>query len=256
MNLAVVNQNNSASVVLPPAMDDMFVWYDTSESLTSSKNITTMYDKTDGGVTLENDAGVVDPDFAAMSGAFNGHRVMHFDQAGSAEKFFDSVVDWSPVTGGTGSLVTNPEYSIALVVSEDSAASGSEVLFKAEGNDGATFVIKRFNPNVVAQIDNFDDPRRNTANDDMVETFTEGDTDTVITTVQDMTITQDVRMFYNGAIGVTFSVPYGVQDLDGITLGKNWHGGIGEVIIWKKQLTTAEVTEAHNYLSDKWGGGS
>ena len=260
MNLAVVNQNNSESVVLPPRMKDLFAWYDVRDSQIVGGDVEKLYDMSGRGVTLENDAGGAEPSYAVQSGTFNGYRVMNFDQASEAEEYEDSTVDWDYITKFGFTLNTNPEYTVAMVLSEDAAAAGQEFMFRAEGNN-AICVLKRFNTSVTVYMQNYDAPTVTTAYDYADVTMTEGDTETFILTVKDITLYQKMSLWFNGSKQTFsgsgreyFTITAGSQDLDGITLGKSWHGSIAEVLIWKGDFSDAEAVEAHNYLSDKWGG--
>jgi len=277
LNVATLNQNNSASVVLPPLMDKVVAWYDASSIvMEDADTFDAWHDK--ARVTPAKTMNLVnsdednDPDYAVQpssvsTNAFYGHRVMSFDQSAGTEKFFDSAVDFSTITKPLDgvTLIENPEYTVALCLCEHSGlAAGQEQFFLMEGADSVQLVIKRFNTSCTWVLANYTGSATNTGNDSGGSTsafnyHTIG-TETLITSVRDTGSAHGVEAWKNGTqlsftgSGTTmFTVASGKQDLDDLSLGKNWHGGMSEVIIWKGRFSNANAVEAHKYLADKWG---
>ena len=135
MNVATLNCNNNVteSVVTPPQMKNILLWYDASQHKDiSSGNIAELYDRSGNGHGVKQTTTASQPANAVLSGKFAGRRVAYFDsfedRFGSGDdSFVDGTVDLEDCFGEISSLNDDPPWTIAYVDSITHASTTSSI---------------------------------------------------------------------------------------------------------------------------------
>ena len=149
MNVATLNQNNNAteSVVTPPKMDKILLWYDSSQHKeVSSGNITKLYDRSGHGFTMAQATAANQPANTALSGKLGGRRVTYFDsyedRFGSGDNsFLTGTVSLLECFGEVYALNDDPSYTIAWVNSSGDAINSDTTVFKIESAGNAQIEV-------------------------------------------------------------------------------------------------------------------
>ena len=150
MNVATLNCNNNVteSVVTPPQMKNILLWYDTSQHKDiSSGNIAELYDRSGNGHELKQTTTANQPANAVLSGKFAGRRVAYFDsfedRFGSGDdSFVDGTVDLEDCFGEIGSLNDDPPWTIAYVDSITHAVTTSSIFLRESTGGSSEIRVK------------------------------------------------------------------------------------------------------------------
>lgn len=274
MNVATLNCNNNVteSVVTPPQMKNILLWYDASQHKTiSSGNITFLYDRSGNGGTLKHTTTANQPANAALSGKFAGRRVAYFDsfedRFGSGDdSYVDGTVDLLDCFGEVSSLNDDPPWTIAYVdaithagnVSSifllEATAGTPEIRVKEDGsgvNDGIALTV------ISGTVSDLDEcggdfiaaniPRINVIS----SVHSSGST---VLSVR----SNGSALTWDGG-GTTSTVNFATfASVNKLTLGvkdgstDEGLSYLAEFIFFNATLTAAELTQVESYLNDKW----
>ena len=279
MNVATLNQNNNAteSVVTPPKMDKILLWYDSSQyKEVSSGNITKLYDRSGHGFTMAQTTTANQPANTALSGKLGGRRVTYFDsfedRFGSGDNsYLTGTVSLLECFGALLSLNDDPSYTIAWVNSSVSASADTNV-FLIEAT-GATAEIE-LNEDGAGVKDGVSlwvtSDSAAAIKDECGGNFIEAGVPRVnVLTCEHSSGSSIHEIRSNGVARVwddlggsdtTAVTNLGTfSDLNVLTLGVNDDGGgyegfsyLAEWIFFNAKLTAAETTQLESYLNDKW----
>lgn len=276
MNVNTLNCNNNVadSVVLPPQMNNILLWYDSSQHKeVTSGNITKLYDRSGNGHTMAQTTVAQQPANTALSGKFGGRRVTYFD---SLEDRFGSgddsqlagTVDLTDCFGEASSLNDDPSWTIAYV---DALASDTQKgsILKFEATAGSAIIgVNEDGAGVGDGISLQVVSDSVTDVDECGGNFIAADTPRVNIVSSNHTgaETSSLQVMSNGSAltwddsgTTTNTLEFGVfTNINKLTLGVNDGSSypclfyLAEFILFKAAMTTSLRTEINNYLNDKW----
>ena len=278
MNVATLNQNNNAteSVVTPPKMDKILLWYDSSQHKeVSSGNITKLYDRSGHGFTMAQATAANQPANTALSGKLGGRRVTYFDsyedRFGSGDNsFLTGTVSLLECFGEVYALNDDPSYTIAYVNACAHANADTNV-FIIESDGTAQIEVNEDGAGVKDGISLWVVSDSSVSlKDECGGDFIEADVPRVnVVTCENSSWWSIHEIRSNGVARVwddlggsdtTAVTNLGTfSDLNVLTLGVNDDGGsyegfsyLAEWIFFNAKLTAAETTQLESYLNDKW----
>jgi hypothetical protein len=282
LNVNTLNNNNNVgvSVVTPPRMNDLAMWYtaDHIEHATDNSNLTVshMYDRSGRGNHLTQTTGINQP-FRGLSDTpanFGGKQVVKFTHAGGPAGrddtyIFNADVDVVNIFGQFSAEQSDPEWSIAMVlcmrnlsvnsnICELDETGGIDYLTMRSTNNGAGFAIRGSGD---TDTDTGDQVYSATTCCTMITTCIKSGTGT-------MFVYQWIAGVANDWDDTGIGTPYPVDpqyifvdstNNNSFTMGADTGAAskpafveVAEFMMWDSVLTGNELTETLNYLRDKW----
>ena len=277
MNVNTLNCNNNVadSVVLPPQMNNILLWYDSAQYKEPGlgSNITKLYDRSGNGHTMAQTTVANQPANAVLAGEFGGRRVTYFDsfedRFGSGDdSLLTGTVDLEDCFGESGSLNDDPSWSIAYVnavvsgthkttILKLEATAGSAEIEVMEDGSGVTDGISlQVISDTVSDIDECGGDFI-AANTPRVNIVSSNRTGAGTSTLQVMSNGSSLTWDDGGTTSNTLE--FGVfTNINKLTLGLNDGGSypnlsyLAEFILFNTSMTASLRTEINNYLNDKW----
>ena len=219
--------NNAPPQTPVDGIDDVFAWFDASDTTTISDSggtVTEWRDKTGYGRNLDDAQGTPTTNATTL----NGNNVIDFN--GTTDQLRGQL----PALSRTHTI-----FVVAKLTTDD-------VVISEYGSGSKRFGLPAFNdPNWVA--DGYGVGGTRGLNVDHVPWLLMGraDGDTLSNEFQVNRIQVGTSSAINRFKGLTVgNNPSGANDLDGY---------VAEIIMYNRALTDSEVTQVYDYLSDKWG---
>jgi hypothetical protein len=277
LNINTLNNNNNVydSVVTPPRMADLSLWISAEHSATSGgTDVTDAFDRSPVGNHLTQATTVNCPQLtvATDSTLFGGKKVLGLDQEGGPSNRDETFIqnddaDFENIFGTSASPITDPEFTVALVVNKTDTDVGTRYFFTIDEDTSGAFDYFRVSTNSNgAGFLLFGDADTADTGD---QVYAEGTPVTVITVVSDVGSSMEVHQWVGGVVNIWDSAGSATIAADpnqmfisgndtNVTLGGDKLGNTGdkcdiaEVLVWKGAHTVAERTETLNYLRDRW----
>lgn len=274
MNVNTLNNNNNVydSVVLPPRMADIALWVSSDYTSFDATHCDAMYDRSGRGNHLVQSTAINKPKIGVTANQFAGRRVIKFTHDGGGAGRDDTYMldvdtDMENVFGTAVEAITDPEFTIAMVINESSGSTGTQNIFSIEDNaspNNKVFVLRHTQGGGFRV--NGDDATWDTSQID----YTQGTTVTNVSTLTDLGSSMEYHQWIAGVacdwddaeIGVNYpcdpntlfvSVTNYTTSIGATRTGSSeWLGEMGECLVWKGAHSAAERTETLNYLRDKW----
>ena len=276
MNNNVLNNNNNVvdSVVLPPRMNDLQLWCTTHNDFFEDSAIQKkLYDRSGKGNHLVMSTADKMPSFGVTAGQFAGKKVMKLTHDGgrfSNQPTYvnNTDIDLVDVFGNASSTVTDPEWTIAMVLNETSDSADTEYYLSLEGSGGQNdrILLMRHNQGAAFRING----NANYFDTSQID-FTQGTAVTSFNVCTDAGSDMTFEQWIGGVacdwddtgVGTQYTVdPNTMFDAlsETVTLtigtdtaeGSLWYGEVAEILMWKGAHSAAERTQTLNYLQDKW----
>jgi len=277
LNINTLNNNNNVydSVVTPPRMADLTLWISMEHVETSNgTDVTDAFDRSRWGNHLTQGTADKRPHLGVVATKYGGRKVLGFDQAGGALErtntyLQDTDADLASMFGSdVVEPVTDPEFTVALVLNEESGNSGTNKFFTIEENTGAGFDAFRLE-RVVDSYSTFALYGDADTADFGDQSFTLGTPVTVISVLSQGGAAMEFHQWVGGTANTwdgagSAAAPAnpnqmfigGVATIVSLAAVKSGGSGakcnIAEVLVWKGAHTAAERTETLNYLRDRW----
>ena len=275
MNVATLNQNNNVdSVVTPPQMNNILLWYDSSQHKeVSSGNITKLYDRSDSGHTMAQATVAEQPANTALAGKFAGRRVTYFDsyedRYGSGDDSqLAGTVDLEDCFGSISSLNDDPPWTIAYVgaiahawetasiFKLSSTSSSAEIFVKEDGSGPLDGMSLRVTPDSASSDEDKCGGSYISANIPKINVIksvhNSGDTELSVNG-------NGSALDWDDEAGPTRTVAFGTfSNIDTLQLGvilgttDTTFSYLAEFIFFNAALSAAEITQVESYLNDKW----
>lgn len=281
MNVNTLNNNNNVydSVVTPPRVNDLALWYtaDYIENTTDNSHLTVshMYDRSGRGNHLTQATAVNQP-FRGVSDSstlFGGKQVVKFTHIGGpAERdatwIYNFDVDIKNIFGQFSAEVLDPGWGIAMVVGVRNVSTFSAVLDISHDGLSPTYL------RVISEPDGGGFMIKGSGDTDADEgdQMFSAEGTMIMGCVSDGSGAMWLNQYLKGVAvdwddsEIETNYPVDPQRLfvdaivdNRIHMGKaagvspmEAHMEVAECLMWNTALTTAERTETLNYLRDKW----
>lgn len=283
MNVATMSNNNVAdSVVLPPAMNNIRIWYEEEYSEKSGTEdghplITYLYDRSGYNNPVVQGT-VINQPRSILSVGHSHRRGIFFDEYsfhGSGNPTYlaeGASFDLEDIFGTTVVEVSNPDWTMAVVLHhlEGGGAGGLPTFIPFTLTSSANSAELQIRGNAAGMQFTAKIANGTTAASDTSHPKTVGTVETIVVRCQSDGVAlpnagTEVSIWvagtmreWDGASSPEEFLPMGANNvyggIDGLTLsGGYWDGALYEFIFWKGALQTKLVVEAIEYLQDKWG---
>ena len=275
MNINTLNNNNNVydSVVTPPRMADLSLWISMEHVETSNgTEATDAFDRSSVGNHLPQGTADSRPHLAVVASKYGGRKVLGFDHAGGGAGRTNTFIqntdaDMEAIFGTSGSPITDPEFTVALVVNEESGESGTKSFFTIDENVVSGFDAFRVQRAAAgARFTLYGDAD---VVDAGAQVYTLGTPVTVISVLSDVGSSMEFHQWVGGTVNSWDSAGSATAAADPnqmfisgndtiLTLAGEKDGAngcvsnIAEALVWKGAHTVAERTETLNYLRDRW----